>query len=100
MSKEEIRRQNVSNIVSAILFLFGLYNQAAAVYGWPHFELATAELTGTVNLLYDLIVGAWIYWKNHPITKSARLGQVVINDLKTNEITPKEVDTLLNLSSE
>lgn len=96
MTSEQIRQQNITNIVSAVLFLLGIYNQAAVVYSWPHLEFATAELTGTVNLLYDLIVGIWIYWKNHPITYKAKLGQAVISDLKKDELTTEEVDKLLD----
>lgn len=93
------KQQTIQWVVTGILLLAGLYNQLALIKNWPHIELVDSEVTQYVTWFYELIMGVISFYYNQNITSDAKLSQAILNALKEGQITPAQVEDLINNDS-
>ena len=96
MTEQERKTQTIKWIVTGLLMLLGLYNNIALYKGWAHLEIGDEQLTEYVTWFYEFIVGAYGWYVNNNVTEDAQVSQLVLNALKSNSITPAQVENLLN----
>ena len=95
MTEKEKKDQTIQWLVTGILMLIGLYNQLAITQGWVHIEVGDAQVTSCVTWVYELVIWAIGWYKNNNVTGKAQVSQLVLNALKSDKVTEKQVITFL-----
>lgn len=69
-------------IVRTVVFVLALVNGIAAIFGY-HWNLSIdqAQAYNVISAVLMAATGAWAWWKNNNVTKSARVKQAVANQV-------------------
>lgn len=69
-------------IARTIISLIAAFNLLAANFGWSPIDADESNIYSTVSVLVAIVIWARGFWKNNNFTEAARLGQIVIDEVK------------------
>lgn len=78
-------KQIAEAITTLILSVVTIVNLCLQLKGLPAITIPQEDLSVTINAILAAVFGLYAWWKNNNITKSACIGQEVINALKAGE---------------
>lgn len=99
LSQDE--KQLIALITEAVVALLAIYNGfVAPLYQLPNITIATDNVNAIVCFLVVVAVTVWNAWKNRNFTYAAKLGQMVVDSVKSGVLAPEAVEEMLDEAQE
>ena len=79
-------RPDAATIARTIILLIALINQILTTLGHSPIPIHDDQVQNLVSISFTVVVSVITWWKNNSFTKSAKLGDKVMQEAKHNEV--------------
>ncbi|MBQ9742909.1 MAG: phage holin [Ruminococcus sp.] len=82
-------------IVRLVFFIVSMINTILTVSGINPLAVSDSDIYQFVSVMVTVVISVWTMWKNNNFTPAARMAQIILDKIKSGEISSQRLQAYL-----